>query len=144
MKGLIRLVIVALIGYGLYTYFVQNELDHPDEATGDFDSPARCLDRLDDAIDALGLAVREFGVPPIDVAAWDDTYDNLRQRRELAEAACQCQGDTCRKGREASGSFGELISDINDGIQDGGGPPSNAAARLDRILRLYEDGKALL
>lgn len=143
MKDLLRLLIVGLIGYGLYTYFVERVVDAPSEESAEYDSPSRCLGRLDDALDELSSAIRDFAAPPIDTEAWADRHERLEQRVDLAAAACRCPDDACKRGLEAAEPLSLLISDLNDTFSGGGRPPQNAAGRIDEVQRIYEDAKAL-
>lgn len=143
MKGLLRLAIVCAIGYGLYTYFINREVEGPGPDHGESDTTARCIDRLDDAIDALGSAVREFGAPPVDVEAWEDRFGDLQQSIDFAAGGCQCAEDACKKGLEAAQQLDDLVAEMNGGIVGGTGPPTNAVTRMNRIIRVYEDAKAL-
>ncbi len=142
MRDFLRILVVALLGYGLYTYFVQHELDIPEDLEGT-DSPTRCVQRLDQAGDRVARAVRHFSNSPVDLEDWGTTYDQLDQRLSIASAACNCSADACFRGREALNELRGLIVAMNDEHTTMKKPLFNAQQRLEDFRRVWEEAKAL-
>ena len=133
---------VALLGYGLYTLFVEKELDIPEDLETS-NSPARCVQRLDQAGDRTERAIRRFGTSPLDLDAWASTYGDLDQRLALASAACNCSHDACFRGREALNELRGLIVAMNDEHSTVKKPLFDAQQRLDTFRRIWEEARAL-
>ena len=143
MRDLIRILLIVGLGYGLYTYFIQQQNAPESEAAlAEEGSATRCVQRLDQAGDAIEKALRTYGTKPLDTAAWRQDKVRLDRRVAVARAACNCYGEACERGMEAVGNARQLVVDMHDahGLGD---PLFASGERLDAFRRLQEQTQAL-
>lgn len=141
MRDLIRILLIAGLGYGLYAYFIQQQNDVTDPLAEE-GSASRCVQRLDQGGDAVERAILKNSTKPVDTAAWRQEKVRLDRKVAVARAACSCQGEACRRGNEASTALRQLVVDMNDAYTLGETMPE-AGDHLDAFRRLQEQTQAL-
>ncbi|MEM8932552.1 MAG: hypothetical protein AAGE94_15320 [Acidobacteriota bacterium] len=141
MKDILRLAILVLVGYAIYTAFVGREIETADDM--ETDSPVRCFERVDQAGDAFASALRSVSSPPVDQTTWRDRAERVEDRLSIADAACTCGGEACFKARESVDQLRTLLDAVDDGIQRDVGPPHDTARRYDAFRRTWEQAKAI-
>lgn len=141
MKDILRLLIIALLGYALYSYFVARDVETPDEMAAS--SPERCIARVDGAGKTFARALRSVSAPPVSKDDWRERYESVEREIGLAGAACSCSGDACTRARDALRKLQNLNAAVDDGIVADQGPPLDAARRYDEFRQTWEAAKAL-
>ena len=147
MERIIKLVIVVVILYFAYTEFlpwVKKELGMGTSSsiTESTEGGGACVALAADASLALGVGIRPFVQPPINVNAWETTNLRIESRISEAESACFCFEPSCDKANEALSVLRNLLSELDGGFRGDSPMPLNGArdqTRADALLSEAED-----
>ena len=147
MERIIKLAILVAVLYFAYTEVVpwmKKELGMVTSSsiTESTEGSGACLALAADASLALGVGIRPFVLPPIDVDAWEATHLRIESRISEAESACFCFEPSCDKANEALSVLSHLLSELDGGFRGNSLMPLNGAhdqARADALLDEAED-----
>jgi hypothetical protein len=149
MDKIVRLAVLAAV-----VYFGATQLIPWMKEKGDFSSGRAgtdlseiadndCVSRAMGAPELFASEIRSFGRPPVDEAAWDDSYARIQGRIDSADDACSCSEPSCDKAREGLSQLRGLAGEYAGAFRDGGSPPLNAARELDGIWDLLNEAASL-
>lgn len=85
------------------------------------------------ASDAWGSGLKSFVNPPYDIGAWSSFRNDVESMISRAESECNCNSESCDKGRGAMKELRSLISDMDGSIRNGTEPPGDLVRRQDSI-----------
>ena len=92
-----------------------------------------CVALADDASVALGVGIRPFVNPPLNVDAWETTHRRIESRITEAQSACLCFKPSCEKANEALSVLSTLLSELDGGFRGTSPMPLNGAHDQNRV-----------
>ena len=142
MTKILKLAIVVLVIYFVLTNYeswVENisNLGQDLSRKGDSVSQGLCVRAAEEASEAFARGMRDYAQPPIDLEAWDDFLERVKERVYQADSRCDCPRNSCLRASEALAELSQLI-EVFDGSLRGNRTPVDVARRqetIDRMLR---------
>ena len=147
MGKLIKYGLLLLLGYFAYTEGPQyvekiTDLGSGLNRKGSSVGQGGCIPAAEAASQTFGSGLRDFSAPPIDIHAWDQFLESVKQYQYDAESECSCPRHSCQKASEALVELSALISDFDNSLR-GEGIPLNPARQQETIDRLLKRAREI-
>ena len=103
-----------------------------------------CVGRATSASSAWSNGLGRFAGPPYDVEAWSSFARDVKQHISEAEAACNCESESCIKARGAMSEMRTLVSEVDSAVRGGSPVSSDLVRRQEAIDTAIDDARALI
>ena len=147
MRGLLKLVVVAVIAYFAYTEglpLLKQKLEPTPAAAVESERAGRCVSRARDASRVLADHLRQFAQPPVDPGAWAAALVHTAGELSTADGACRCSEPACRPASRALAEMRKLLDQFDRAVRGDGSGFGNPAAYREEIDRLLDNAEAAL
>jgi hypothetical protein len=153
MTRVLKLAIVAVVLYVLWTKVVQPWAHKPVDITGV--SAARsqatamgaptCPESAAAASQIWGSGLGAFANPPYDIGQWGAFRSRVDTALATADGAClACSSESCLKAREAVSNLRAVVSSVDSTIRSGSAPPSDIVQQQEKIDNDIEAARQLV
>lgn len=147
MSKILKLALLLLVAYLVFANYESwvdsiSELGQGLSRTNEPVSEGGCVAAAETASEAFAVGMRNYASPPVDMDAWDEFLEGVKERVYEADTSCNCARDSCVKAMEALTELNLLIEDF-DGSLRGTSMPLNPARRQETIDRMLKRAREL-
>ena len=147
MKKLLQLAIVALIAYFVFTNYESwvdsiANIGQDLSRTGEPVTQGLCVTAAERAGETFSRGMRDYASPPVDLDAWDQFVEEVKERIYRAEIHCECPRDSCARAVEAMSELNHLIEGFDNSLR-GGNLTLDPGRRMETIDSMLKRAREL-